>query len=116
MDRKRLSAVLSALAQPTRLAAMKLILDAGADGLPSSEIAAKVHSEPSNMSVHLRVLAMAKLVASERRSKQIVYSADVATIDDALAELSRQLGRDGKASAAGATRTPRKPSAGGGSA
>ena len=91
MDQKRLTAVLSALAQPMRLEAMSLLMKASPDGLPASEVAAAVKSAPSNMSVHFRMLLMAGLVSSERRSRQIIYTANTAVVAEALAELGSQL-------------------------
>lgn len=92
MDQKRLTAVLSALAQPIRLDAMSLLVEAAPGGMPSSEVAAAVKSEPSNMSVHFRMLTMAGLVTSERRSRQIIYSANTDVLAEALAELQTRVG------------------------
>jgi len=66
----------AALAQETRLAAFRLLVRAGADGLPAGEIARSLNATPSTLSTHLAQLQRAGLVSSERRSRQIVYRAD----------------------------------------
>ena len=71
---------------------MSLLVEAAPDGMPSSEVAAAVKSEPSNMSVHFRMMTMAGLVTSERKSRQIIYSANTDVLAEALTELSRRLG------------------------
>jgi DNA-binding transcriptional ArsR family regulator len=43
------------------------------------------------MSVHLRVLAMAGLVDSERTGRQIIYTAHAAIVEDVLASLAERL-------------------------
>ena len=68
----------AALAQETRLAAFRLLVRAGPAGLPAGEIARALETAPSTLSTHLGLLQRARLVSSERRSRQIVYRADFA--------------------------------------
>ncbi len=64
-----------ALSQTTRLDVFRLLVRHEPDGLPAGEIARRLEVPHNTMSVHLRVLNHAGLVASERRSRSIVYRA-----------------------------------------
>lgn len=67
---------LGALAHPGRLNAFKLLVQAGADGLPAGEIAIRLGMPPSSLSTNLNILAHAGLVTSRRESRSIIYTAD----------------------------------------
>jgi ArsR family transcriptional regulator, arsenate/arsenite/antimonite-responsive transcriptional repressor len=67
---------LLALAQETRLAAYRLLVRAGAPGLPAGEIAAALQVNPSTMSRHLAQLERAKLLHSWRVQRQVFYAID----------------------------------------
>lgn len=77
----------AALAQPTRLAVIKLLVRAGPEGMASGEIARVVEAPPSTMSTHLAVLARAGLVSSRRDSRLIYYAADMTGLSDLLGYL-----------------------------
>ena len=64
-----------ALSQTTRLDVFRLLVRHEPDGLPAGEIARRLEVPHNTLSVHLRVLNHAGLVASERRSRSIVYRA-----------------------------------------
>ena len=64
-----------ALAQETRLAALRLLVRAGPNGLPAGLIADRLAVQPSTLSTHLALLERAGLVASRRQSRHIFYSA-----------------------------------------
>lgn len=80
----------AALAQDTRLAAFRLLVQAGSAGLPAGEIARALETAPSTLSTHLGLLQRAGLVSSERRSRRIVYRADF----DGVGALMRFLMKD----------------------
>jgi DNA-binding transcriptional ArsR family regulator len=63
----------SALAQPTRLSAFRILIRAGPDGLPVGELARKLGVRQNTLSTHLSILARAGLVRSERQSRLIFY-------------------------------------------
>ncbi len=67
---------LSALAHSHRLAVFRLLVRAGADGIPAGEIAREVGVLPSTLSSQLTILAHAGLIRSHRDGRSIVYSAD----------------------------------------
>ncbi|MCK9366755.1 MAG: metalloregulator ArsR/SmtB family transcription factor [Metallibacterium scheffleri] len=79
---------LKALAQDTRLALYRLLVQAGPEGLPVGELAARLHVPDSTLSAHLRVLRTAGLVRDERRGRVIQCRADFARMDALLAYLT----------------------------
>ncbi len=64
-----------ALAQDTRLAALRLLVQAGPNGLPAGLIADRLAVQPSTLSTHLGILERAGLVESRRRQRHIFYAA-----------------------------------------
>ena len=79
MESEAISA-LSALAQRTRLDAFRLLVRHEPAGLPAGEIAASLAVPQNTLSGHLAILAQAGLVTSERRSRVIVYRANLARL------------------------------------
>lgn len=67
---------LSALAQENRLAVFKLLVRAGADGVPAGEIARSLGVPPNTLSAQLAILSNAGLVRSRREGRSIIYVAD----------------------------------------
>lgn len=67
---------LAALAQDHRLAAFRLLVQAGPEGIAAGALAEQLDIAPSSMSFHLAQLAQAGLVSQWRESRSIIYSAD----------------------------------------
>lgn len=67
---------LAALAQEHRLAAYRLLVQAGAEGLPAGAIADALGVPASSMSFHLSQLSHAGLITPRRQSRSIIYAAD----------------------------------------
>src|SRR5690349_938065 len=65
----------AALAQETRLAALRLLVQAGPNGLAAGVIAERLGVPPSTLSFHLKELDRAELVRSWRVQRQIRYAA-----------------------------------------
>ena len=76
---------LSALAQGTRLAVFRLLVQQGPSGLAAGEIAASLDISPATLSFHLKELSHAGLVTSRQESRFIFYSADFAAMNELLA-------------------------------
>lgn len=72
---------LSALAQSTRLDVFRLLVKHEPEGLAAGDIAKELAVPHNTMSSHLAILARADLVSSERRSRSIVYRANLATFE-----------------------------------
>ena len=102
MDEKGAVAALGALALATRMRAFRLLVAAGSDGLPSGEIARLLEAPANTMSEHLQVLARAGIVTSERRSRSIIYRAEVGSALELMGYLGDLLGgRSGPTEGAG---------------
>jgi len=74
----------SALAQDTRLSALKLLIDAGPIGLAAGELAEKAHASPSSLTFHMKELVAANLIHSRREGRKIFYSADYGGLRDLI--------------------------------
>lgn len=70
-------AALAALAQPTRLAIFRLLLEHAPDGLTPGAVGARLELAPATLSFHLKELASANLVDDHRESRFIWYRANV---------------------------------------
>lgn len=80
-------AALSALAHPGRLAAFRLLVQAGQGGLPAGEIGKATGTVPQTLSGNLTVLAHAGLVTARREGRSIIYAAEYGRMRDLLAFL-----------------------------
>ncbi len=67
---------LSALAQDHRLAAFRLLVQAGPDGLAAGSLSDALCVPPSSMSFHLAQLLNAGLISQRRQSRSLIYAAD----------------------------------------
>ncbi|MEO5338403.1 MAG: metalloregulator ArsR/SmtB family transcription factor [Magnetospirillum sp. WYHS-4] len=85
---------LSALAQDTRLAAMRLLIRQGTKGMAAGTIAESLDVVPSTLSHHLNALAHAGLVRSWRVDRHIYYAADLETMRRLIALLTEDCCRD----------------------
>ena len=72
---------LGALAQESRLAAFRLLVQRGPDGLAAGQIAERLDIPPATLSFHLAQLGQAGLVTSTRNGRSIVYAADYKGMD-----------------------------------
>jgi DNA-binding transcriptional ArsR family regulator len=67
---------LSSLAQDHRLSIFRLLVQAGAAGMPAGAIAEALDLPNSSLSFHLAHLRRAGLINQARRSRSIIYSAN----------------------------------------
>jgi DNA-binding transcriptional ArsR family regulator len=82
------SALLAALGHEARLAAFRLLVEAGPQGLSAGVIGERLGLAPATLSFHLAHLARAGLVRAVRRSRFIHYSARFDTMDRLIAFLT----------------------------
>lgn len=68
-------ASLAALAHVDRLAAFRMLVKAGPDGVPSGVIAEALTIPPTRMSFHLATLERSGLISSRRDGRRILYAA-----------------------------------------
>jgi len=76
METKHAVAALGALAQETRLAIFRLLVEKGREGLAAGSIATTLDVPASSLSFHLAQLAHAGLIVQRRVSRSLIYSAD----------------------------------------
>lgn len=81
-------AALGALAHETRLAAYRLLVEAGPAGLPAGVIATRLKAVPSSLTFHLQALLHARLVTQRRLSRQVIYAADFTAMNGLVAFLT----------------------------
>lgn len=74
MESKDAAPILAALAQDTRLSLVRLLMAAGASGLPAGEIARRLAVAPSTLSFHLAALERAGLILATREGRSIRYA------------------------------------------
>lgn len=88
MLEKQALAGFAAISQETRLRIIRLLVVAGAGGMASGDIAARLdNAAPSRVSFHLGHLEQAGLVTSRREGKQIIYSVIFPALSDLVAFL-----------------------------
>ena len=75
---------LGALAHTGRLAVFRLLVQAGAEGLPAGDIARSLDTAANTMSAQLAVLSRAGLIGSRRDGRSIIYTADYGRISALL--------------------------------
>ena len=81
MDTHKALAALSAVAQESRLAVFRLLIQAGAEGMAASRIAEHLGIAPSSLSFHLKELAHADLLTSTQDGRFVIYCANFATMN-----------------------------------
>ena len=82
-------AALAALAHESRLAAYRLLVEAGPQGLAAGEIAERLGLAPSSLTFHVQALLRAGLVNQRRVSRHIIYAADFAAMNRLVGFLVR---------------------------
>jgi DNA-binding transcriptional ArsR family regulator len=75
MESKVAVAALAALAHEGRLSVYRMLVQAGADGIPAGHIARRLGVPPNTLSANLNVLSNAGLVSSQRAGRSIIYTA-----------------------------------------
>jgi len=76
MNSKQAIPALSALAQETRLAIFRLLVERGPAGLAAGDIAERLGLPPSSLSFHLAQLSHAGMILQQRQSRSLIYPVD----------------------------------------
>jgi ArsR family transcriptional regulator len=87
MDSEGAILALAALAQSTRLEGFLLLVSHEPDGLAAGALAQLLGVPQNTLSAHLAILSRAKLVTGERRSRSIIYRANLEHIRSVIAFL-----------------------------
>jgi DNA-binding transcriptional ArsR family regulator len=88
MESKDVVPALAALAQDTRLAVYRLLVQQGPSGLAAGEIASKLDIAPATLSFHLKELTHAGLASSRQEGRFIYYAANFETMNQLVAFLT----------------------------
>src|SRR3546814_1491813 len=81
-------AAFGALAQDTRLAIYRLLVETGAAGLPAGAIAEATGVPAPTLSFHLAQLRGAGLVSQRRESRSLIYAVDIDRMNGLIGFLS----------------------------
>lgn len=81
METKNIITALSALAQESRLAIFRLLVEAGPGGLPVGVIAETLNLANATLSFHLKELTHAGLTIATPSGRSIIYTADFITMN-----------------------------------
>lgn len=76
MESKSAVIALSALAQESRLAVFRLLVQAGPFGMAAGKISEACAIPASSLSFHLKELTYAGLISSRQESRYVIYSAN----------------------------------------
>ena len=88
METKAVVTALAALAQDSRLAVFRALVQAGPAGLAAGKISELTGIAPSSLSFHLKELSHAGLASSQQAGRFVIYSAEFGTMNDLLAFLT----------------------------
>ena len=79
---------LAALAQDTRLAIYRLLVQKGSQGLPAGTIAERLDVPAATLSFHLKELAHAGMIESRQDGRFVYYAANYSRMNGLLGFLS----------------------------
>ncbi|GAA3925504.1 ArsR/SmtB family transcription factor [Luteimonas lutimaris] len=88
METEQAIAALTALGHATRLAAFRLLVEAGPDGRMAGEIAEALAVPGATLSFHLKELVHAGLVENETRGRNVCYRARFDAMNGLVAYLT----------------------------
>lgn len=75
MEKNAAVAALAALAQESRLDVYRLLVAAGAVGMPAGQVASELGVAPNTLSFHFDRLRQAGLVSVRREGRSLIYAA-----------------------------------------
>ena len=109
METNRAVEALAALAQETRLAVFRLLVEAGPEGRPAGSIGEALGLPPATLSFHLAQMARAGLVAGKQQGRFVIYTADFENMNRLVAFLTENCcGGESCAPAVGSVAIERK--------
>ena len=88
METSKVLVALAALAQETRLAVYRLLVEHAPEGLPAGRIAARLDIPPPSLSFHLKELWRAGLIAPTQDGRFVWYRADLDAMNGLIAYLT----------------------------
>ena len=88
METKQVIQALSALAQESRLAIFRLLVQAGPAGMAAGSIGEALELPPATLSFHLAGLARAGLARSRQEGRFVIYTASFENMNSLVAFLT----------------------------
>lgn len=88
METKDAVLALAALAQASRLAVFRVLVQAGPGGLPAGKIGELTAIPPSSLSFHLKELSHAGLAVSRQDGRFVIYTAQFDAMNALVAYLT----------------------------
>ena len=88
MESSNVVAALAALAQETRLAVYRLLVEHAPEGLPAGRIAERLDLAAPTLSFHLKELARAGLIASRQDGRFVWYRTDLDAMNGLIGYLT----------------------------
>ena len=88
METKHAVTALSALAQASRLAVFRALVQAGPAGLAAGRISELTGIPPSSLSFHLKELSHAGLAVPRQEGRFVIYTAQFDAMNDLVAYLT----------------------------
>jgi len=89
MEIKAAVAALAALAQETRLAIFRLLIEAGPEGMAAGRVGEALEVPGATLSFHLKELARAGLVSSRQEKQFIYYAVDFERMAELMTYLTQ---------------------------
>lgn len=81
MKTESVLAALAALAQESRLAVFRALVQAGPEGMAATKISEQIGVPPSSLSFHLKEMTHANLVTSRQSGRFVIYVASYQTMN-----------------------------------
>lgn len=88
MDTEAVLRVLGGLAQPSRLAAVRYLVERGAIGAYAGQLAEELGTSPTTLSFHLKELVHARLIVAYHEGRFIRYVIDFEIMNSLIAYLT----------------------------
>ena len=88
METQQAIAALAAIAQESRLAIFRLLVQVGPAGMIASKISEQLGIAPSSLSFHMKELAHADLVSVKQDGRYMIYSANFTNMSALIGFLS----------------------------
>jgi DNA-binding transcriptional ArsR family regulator len=88
METSKALVALAALAQETRLAVFRLLLEHAPQGLPAGQVAERLQLLPASLSFHLKELSRAGLIGARQQGRFVWYRADLEAMNGLVAYLT----------------------------
>ena len=88
METKDAVIALSALAQASRLAVFRTLVQAGPAGLPAGKVSELTGIPPSSLSFHLKELSHAGLAVARQDGRFVIYTAQFDAMNDLVVYLT----------------------------